>query len=209
MWAGVAMMTAAVPSQSAGATNCVTARARNVVLVHLDQVIAGLGRADHRFPLALRPGWLRHRRSSSVSSTTQDGGRLSRGRPGARAVPEQVGGLARHRQPAGLQHIAAVGGLERQGRVLLDQQDRHARSACRSRMIAKISRTISGARPRLGSSSSSRRGPAHQRAGDREHLLLAAAQRARRAGGGARPGAGSARTGARCRPGSRRGRARV
>ena len=42
-----------------------------------------------------------------------------------------------------------------------------------------ISWTTSGASPSDGSSHSSRRGPAHERAADREHLLLAARQRAR------------------------------
>ena len=44
-------------------------------------------------------------------------------------------------------------------------------------MIRKISWKISGARPRDGSSRSSRRGPGHQGAGDGEHLLFPAAER--------------------------------
>jgi hypothetical protein len=45
--------------------------------------------------------------------------------------------------------------------------------------MPKISRTISGARPNEGSSSSSRRGRSISARDDRQHLLLAARQRAR------------------------------
>ena len=45
-------------------------------------------------------------------------------------------------------------------------------------MASKICRTISGASPSDGSSSSRQPRPAHQRARDRQHLLLAARQRA-------------------------------
>ena len=47
---------------------------------------------------------------------------------------------------------------ERLEGVLLDQQDRQPRSRFSSRIAPKICRTTSGARPRLGSSSNSRRG---------------------------------------------------
>ena len=46
-------------------------------------------------------------------------------------------------------------------------------------MMAKISSTSMGASPSDGSSRSIRTGVGHQRAADRQHLLLAAAQRAR------------------------------
>ena len=79
---------------------------------------------------------------------------------------------------ARLEHVAVVGHLERGARVLLDQQDASRRCARSRSMMRKISRTTSGARPRLGSSSISSLGCRHQRAADREHLALAARQRA-------------------------------
>ena len=51
---------------------------------------------------------------------------------------------------------------------------------------SKIWSTTIGASPSDGSSSSSSRGPRHQRAADREHLLLPARERARRSARGAR-----------------------
>ena len=78
---------------------------------------------------------------------------------------------------AGLQDVAALGDAERHQRVLLDQQ--HGRAAAlMSLMMSKICSTRIGARPIDGSSSSSSFGPGHQRPPDRQHLLLAAGQRA-------------------------------
>ena len=68
-----------------------------------------------------------------------------------------------------------VGVLEGEARVLLDQQDRHARRV----QLADDREDLPhhcGASPRLGSSSSSRRGPAHQAPGDGQHLLFAAGE---------------------------------
>ena len=53
-------------------------------------------------------------------------------------------------------------------------------------MVRPTSATICGASPSDGSSISSTRGLRHQRAADRQHLLLAAGERGRQAGGGAR-----------------------
>ena len=86
--------------------------------------------------------------------------------------------FARKRDRAGFHDVAAARELEREPRVLLDQQDGHARARrCRA-TISKIFATISGARPIDGSSSSSSFGSRHQRARHREHLLLAARERA-------------------------------
>ena len=79
---------------------------------------------------------------------------------------------------AHFQHIAVVGGLERGAGVLLDQEDRHAEVAQRGD-DTKISRTISGARPRLGSSSNQKPRLRHQRTAKRQHLPFAAGQRLR------------------------------
>ena len=59
----------------------------------------------------------------------------------------------------GLQQVGVVGEVECQRRVLLDQQDADPARVSRSpRMMPKISRTTSGARPNDGSSRISRRG---------------------------------------------------
>ena len=62
-----------------------------------------------------------------------------------------------------------------------------------SAMTSRSCSTIRGARPSDGSSSSSTRGIGHQRAADREHLLLAAGEQAGALGVGARAGSGTAR----------------
>ena len=77
-----------------------------------------------------------------------------------------------------------------------------------SRTMRKISRTTIGASPSDGSSSSSSRGMRHQRAGEREHLLLAARERAGALVGRARAPTGTTPRRARCRP-SRRAVPRV
>ena len=74
------------------------------------------------------------------------------GRRDAR-IRGELGARAFERELAGLQHVAVVGNLQRGPRVLLDQQDRHARSRAAPTTMLKISRTISGARPSDGSSS--------------------------------------------------------
>ncbi len=58
----------------------------------------------------------------------------------------------------GFEQAGLVRQSEREAGVLLDQQDADAVLARMRRMMSKISRTISGARPKDGSSSSSRRG---------------------------------------------------
>ena len=63
-----------------------------------------------------------------------------------------------------------------------------------SRMVSAIRAAISGASPSDGSSSSSSRGPRHQRPADGEHLLLAAGQQPGPLAARARPGPGTART---------------
>ena len=70
--------------------------------------------------------------------------------------------------------------------------------------MRKISRTMSGASPRLGSSSSSSARLRHQRAAERQHLALAARQRA----GELAPALGEARESARRHPAGRAARRR-
>ena len=93
---------------------------------------------------------------------------------------------------AGFEHIAVVGGFERGARVLLDQQDRDAELAQRSDDAEDLAhdqrrepeaRLVEHQQPRLR----------HQRAAERQHLPLAARQRAAQAAAAARRGAGSAR----------------
>jgi len=63
--------------------------------------------------------------------------------------------------------------LQRHVGVLFDQEDGGAVTVFSSATMRKISATMSGARPREGSSMSSTRGPRHQRArATRQHLLL-------------------------------------
>ena len=78
---------------------------------------------------------------------------------------------------AAVHHHRARRDVERQPRVLLDQDQSPAPLGCVSRFTARASSsTITGARPSDGSSISSTRRIADQRAADRQHLLLAARQ---------------------------------
>ena len=102
-------------------------------------------------------------------------------RPGTPCGPARSAKLLRvvgERDRPGLEHVAAVGDVERHQRVLLDEQDRRpllvdlddrSRRSCRRRSARGPSRArrASAARPR------------HQRAADRAHLLLAARHRPR------------------------------
>ena len=112
-----------------------------------------LGTPDAARPLK-RSGVARHaadkrrvmRRLDVADALPEIGGRDARiGREIAALGPSSA-------SSPGLQHVAIVGDLQRGARVLLDQQDRDAGRA-QLRDDAKISRTISGARPRDGSSS--------------------------------------------------------
>ena len=71
----------------------------------------------------------------------------------------QLGGRALEHEPPVVEHVRAVGDLERERDVLLDEQ--HARSPARRRYARRIGSsrsTITGARPRLISSTSRSRG---------------------------------------------------
>src|SRR4051794_12772870 len=88
-------------------------------------------------------------------------------------------GGAGHHDPAGLQHVRVVGELEDEVGVLLDQQERHALLAGdlhedREQLPGELG---CEAQRRLVEQHEAR--AQHQGAGDREHLLLAAAERAR------------------------------
>ena len=101
--------------------------------------------------------------------------------PGTPSAPRRslrsVGVVGQH-DLAGLEHVAALGDLERVVRVLLDQQDRRA---LRVDLADRLVDLVDDHRrePSEGSSSSSSFGAGHQRAADREHLLLAAGHRPR------------------------------
>src|SRR5262249_29950663 len=77
---------------------------------------------------------------------------------------------------ASLHHVAAVGDLQRLARVLLDEEDRLA-------LLLQLAQGQEYLRDELGREPQRRlveqeqRGARHQRASDRQHLLLAAAQR--------------------------------
>ena len=97
------------------------------------------------------------------------------------------------RDAARLEDVRAARVPQRRVGVLLDEQDGRAR-AWISSIASKIACTRIGARPSEGSSSSSSARPRHQRAADREHLLLAAGERAGASASAARRAAGTARS---------------
>ena len=70
----------------------------------------------------------------------------------------QLGARARERDAADLEHVRGLRELQRDVRVLLDDEDGEALRSFRSLMMRKISVTSRGARPSDGSSSSSSRG---------------------------------------------------
>jgi hypothetical protein len=108
----------------------------------------------------------------------------SRGTSVDRFVALQGGAVALDRDLAHLEHVRAGRRLERKRGVLLDHEHGQALALVQLPTIRKISATTIGASPSEGSSSSSRRGRSISARGDREHLLLAAAERSRRAGRG-------------------------
>ena len=85
---------------------------------------------------------------------------------------------ARHDDAAGLEHVGVVGELERQRRVLLDQQHAHLLLLVDAAHDAEdlLHDQRRQAERRLVEQHQAR--PQHQRAADRQHLLLAARQRA-------------------------------
>ena len=80
---------------------------------------------------------------------------------------------------AAAEHVGAIGHRERQRQVLLDEQDRRP-SRFSSPITRPTSRTISGARPSVGSSISRSVGIVIERPADGQHLLLAARELVRR-----------------------------
>ena len=104
--------------------------------------------------------------------------------PAAFEIGRRISGRSSNSRPSAerdqaVDHdIAAMRELERVIGILLDQEHGQPCRAVESRMASNICRTISGARPSEGSSSSNRRGRAISARRDRQHLLLAARQRA-------------------------------
>ena len=95
------------------------------------------------------------------------------------------------------QHVGAVGELDRARRVLLDQQDRHARRRAARPSVSKTRSTMLRRRARATARRASAAAAGEQRPGDRQLLLLAARELAGRASWYARAGPGSARARAR------------
>ena len=90
---------------------------------------------------------------------------------------EELGARAAQHDAPVLEDVAAVREPQRPAHVLLDEQDGRPRRALIARGSRRSSVTMTGARPRLGSSRSRRRGRAMSAAADRAHLLLAARER--------------------------------
>src|SRR5437868_2903642 len=92
-------------------------------------------------------------------------------------IVEKLLGRAVARDLAGAQHVAACGNLQRQTRVLLDQQHGDARRGDGANGIEDLSRELGrDAKRRLVEQQQAR--ARHHRATDGQHLLLAAAERA-------------------------------
>ena len=87
------------------------------------------------------------------------------------------GGAVGHHAPL-LQHVGAVGDLQRLRDVLLDEQDGHALGVDGADDLEHLRRRSPARGPSEGSSSSRRRGRAMSAAADGDHLLLAARERA-------------------------------
>ena len=125
--------------------------------------------------LARLPASIQKPRASRGGLTRR--GRLAspRGRRAARAGPCIT-------TLAGLEHVGAVRDLKRLVRVLLDEQERHPRSRSISRMTAKMRLHDLRRQAERRLVEEQQLGPAHERARDRQHLLLAAGERARTPG---------------------------
>ena len=78
-----------------------------------------------------------------------------------------------------VEHVGTVGDFERRAHILLDQQNRDALRA-HLRDDAKTSRTMSGRESLRRLVEQQEFGIEQQRAGDRQHLLLAAGELAAR-----------------------------
>ena len=125
-----------------------------------------------------RPKGCRRRDNSSRGSLAAPcGGRRRDRRSAPPRCSRARAPLPVMRDPAIHHDIAAMGELERVIGVLLDDEDGQANSAFSALITSKICLTIRGARPSEGSSSSKQLRAPHQRAGDGQHLLLAARQR--------------------------------
>ena len=107
-------------------------------------------------------------------------------------VEQQLGRRPAHQRPPALQQVGVPGDAQRERRALVGEQDRGARVGDAAQRLADLGdhdrrqpqrRLVEKQQPRLS----------HQRAADREHLLLTAAQKAGALVERARPGSGTAR----------------
>src|ERR1041385_6953166 len=89
----------------------------------------------------------------------------------------ELGARAREHDAAGLEHVARVGSLQREVRVLLDDQDGQALVLVQLADDPEQLRDQDGREPERGLVEQQEPRPVHERPREREHLLLAAAQR--------------------------------
>ena len=85
---------------------------------------------------------------------------------------------ARHHDAPGLEQVGVVGEIERERGVLLDQQHAHLLVAVERAQDAEQLLARSAARARTKARRAASGAAQHQRAADRQHLLLAARERA-------------------------------
>src|SRR4030095_7297341 len=101
--------------------------------------------------------------------------RLAEVRAANLGVLGELGGGARQHDAAGFQHVAPVGDAQRHRGVLLDQQDRGALAVDRAdRVEDLLDQHRSQSHRGLIQQQQAR--PSHERASDRQHLLLAAGE---------------------------------
>src|SRR5262249_4881433 len=94
-------------------------------------------------------------------------------------APHQPLAAVRHHDPADLEHVAVLRGLERHPGVLLDQQHRDALLGVEPTDDREDLTDQERREPERGLVEQQQLGPAHEGAADRQHLLLAARQKAR------------------------------
>src|SRR4051794_31359504 len=92
-------------------------------------------------------------------------------------VGPELGARAGEDHASGLEHVAGVGGLQREVRVLLDYQDGQAFLLVQLADDPEELRDEDGCEPERRLVQQKKPRPEHERARERQHLLLAAAQR--------------------------------
>src|SRR5919198_3362619 len=103
-------------------------------------------------------------------------GSVSEVRAPDRVVPPELGGGAGHHDAARLEEVGVIGKVERRGDVLLDEQHAHALLAVDGAHDAEDLAGDERREPERGLVEEQQARPQHERAPDREHLLLAAGE---------------------------------